>query len=266
MSFRPKLLPSLLTLIGLGLLLWLGTWQLGRYHEKLAAEALQASRALDAPEHISSFEGRDLAALNYKSIVLTGTLDHSRTLLFKHRHHQKRPGMWVATPLVLEGTREAILVNQGWLPFAQAEELASTLKQAPAERARYKGVLSVLPQNIADTKNRALLASHQDLLTRSISSWDTYDIEAIQRALPYTTPARPAVLVLESSHSGDPFPIASTDALTRPYMTSERHMSYAVFWYSLAGVLVLLWAAGSSGLVGSYRYRTPQAAAEQDAH
>lgn len=251
--FQPRLWPTLGTLVGLAILLSLGTWQYNRYREKLDIEAVRDARTQMPQAVVSRLIAEDLDELGYRRVQLRGRLDTARTILFKHRQYEGRPGFWLATPLRLEGGG-AILVNRGWLPFGEARELAEELRGEP-ELATFNGLLYVLPRNIADTRTRAALARGDISLDGQITEWSTYDVEAISEALPYEVVHPHAVLVLDASHRGDPFPLSSMDYVTSPYMTSERHQGYSIFWYTTAGALVLLYIAASLGLVGSYRRR-----------
>ena len=255
LSFKPKLLPTLATLLGLALLLALGTWQLGRYHEKLEREAEIAARE-DLPAlALKALPSGDTALeeLNYRSVTLRGELDMRYAVLFKHRQLDGRPGYWLAAPLVT-ADRRAIWTNLGWLPFKEARSLAEAVSnRAPSPSETYQGLLYLLPQNIEDTITRARLERGELELKDTLSEWHTYDIEALLESTPYEMGSKPAVLVLDSSHSGEPYPIATTESLTKPYMTSERHQGYFLFWYSTAGALLLLYLGASFGLIGSFQ-------------
>ena len=255
-TFRPRLWPTLGTLAALALLLSLGTWQYRRYEEKLALEITRSQRLDVPPVTLQTLEGRDLEELNYRNVTVRGRLDPSRTILFKHRQLQKRPGFWLASPLRLE-SGGVLLVNRGWVPFDRGAELAEQLPGS-AEPADYTGLLHLLPRNIPDTKTRQALARGQLDLTSGPSQWDTYDVEGIYEALPQEPVHERAVLVLGPSHSGDPFPVASAEHVTQPYMTAERHKGYFIFWFTTAGALVMLYLAASFGLVGSWRVRASE--------
>jgi len=239
--------------VGLAILISLGTWQFNRYQEKLESEARRDARAEEAPLELKTLAGSKLEELDYRTLTLTGTLDTSHTVLFKHRQYQKRPGFWLASPLVFEdGT--AVMVNRGWVPFKDGPKLAKELSQEP-QSGKFTGLFYILPQNIADARTRQALSSGKLSIKGELTQWNSYDVAGVQEAMPHKLPDVPAILILDESHNGSPFPLSSIETLTKPYMTSERHMGYSAFWYTTGGVLLLLWLAGSSGLVGSYRKR-----------
>ena len=257
LAFRPKLIPTLATLLGLVILLALGSWQLGRYYEKLDIEAQLAEKTALPPAALEHLElsPANLEKLSYRTISIQGTLDLDYAVLFKHRQYQHRPGYWIAAPLVLEDGQHAIWTNLGWLPFDQGPELAAELQKKPTPGPiTYTGLLYKLPQNITDTRSRQKFADASSI-KGALSQWHSYDIEALLTRTPYEMGETPAVLVLDASHNGDPFPLASNDTITQPYMTAERHQGYFLFWYSTAGALLLLYLGASFGLIGSFGKR-----------
>lgn len=258
-TFRPRLVPTLATLIGLCILLSLGTWQYKRFDEKVEREAEIARQTKLPPIAMKTLPsaGDALNELNYRTITLTGTLDMSYAVLFKHRQYDHHPGYWLAAPLVFEGER-AVWVNLGWLPFDKGAALAKTLSESPQHSTEYTGLFYILPQNIADSRTRAALQRKDIKTIEGVQTqWHTYDIEHLITLTPYAMGDTPVVFVLDASHSGDPFPMASNDALTQPYMTAERHKGYFLFWYSTAGALLLLYLGASFGIIGSFGRRPP---------
>lgn len=251
MKFKLRVIPTILTLIGLTILLGLGTWQLGRYNEKIALEATRDVQLSKPPVKLDKLPA-SIAELNFRKVELTGTFDPSRTVLFKHRQYEKRPGFWLATPLVLtDGS--TLLTNRGWVPFDKGTEIAKSL--TANSTVTLSGVIHVLPRNIPDEITRGKFARGELSLEDSFVQWHTYDVEAIASRLPGERVIEGAVLVLDETHTGSPFPIASTAYMTKPYMTAERHQGYFMFWYSTAGALLMLYLAAGFGLVGSYRSR-----------
>lgn len=251
MKFQLRVIPTILTLIGLAILLGLGTWQLGRYNEKIALEATRDTQLSKPAVKLDKLPA-SIADLNFRKVELTGTFDPSHTVLFKHRQYEKRPGFWLATPLVLtDGS--TILTNRGWVPFDKGPEIAKSLTtRAPVTLT---GVIHVLPRNIPDEITRGKFERGETTLTDNVVQWHTYDVEAIASHLPGDEVIDGAVFVLDEAHTGSPFPIASTAYMTKPYMTAERHQGYFMFWYSTAGALLMLYLAAGFGLVGSYRSR-----------
>lgn len=264
-TFRPRLIPTLATLIGLVLLIGLGTWQYQRHSEKLTQEAAIAAQSTLPPLLVETLPNTaaEFEALSYRTITLTGTLDMSHAVLFKHRQYDHHPGFWLAAPLVTKD-RRAVWANLGWLPFDQGAALAKEMAAQPPVEATYSGLFYVLPQNIADSRSRAAIARGDfPAIKGTQTQWHTYDIEALLTLTPYEMGTTPAVLVLDESHSGTPFPMASTQTITQPYMTADRHKGYFLFWYITAGALFMLYLGASFGVIGSFARRRPSPTLEK---
>lgn len=266
LAFRPKLIPTLATILGLAILISLGSWQLGRYDEKLDIEEQLAQKTALPALALEQLDlsPANLEALSYRTISVRGTLDLEHAVLFKHRQYQHRPGYWLAAPLVLEppssqpddARSQAIWTNLGWLPFEDGPEIASQLQRRTSVPATYTGLLYKLPQNIADARGRQQFADAA-AIQGALSQWHSYDIEALLTRTPHEMGTTPAVLVLDESHRGDPFPIPGHETITKPYMTAERHQGYFLFWYSTAGALLLLYLGASFGVIGSFGKQRP---------
>lgn len=251
-TLQLRLWPTLGAILGLSILVSLGTWQLNRYQYKLSLEQLQHHSAKLPALTLTNLEQLSPKTHNYRQVTVRGTFLNSYTVLFKHRQHDGHPGYWIATPLVLEGTQQALLVNRGWLPRERVA-LANEIAQAKATPETLTGLLHIPDRIIADSRTRAQLKAGQPLIQDAPRQWSSYDLSAIQEHLPAKGPKQPTILVLDAQHSGDPFPIASSEHLTKPYMTAERHLSYLIFWYSMAVVLLAFYGAYTLGFLKSVK-------------
>lgn len=251
-TLQLRLWPTLGAAIGLTILLSLGTWQLKRYQYKLTQEQLQASSAKLPALTLTDLNQITPQTHNYRQVTVRGTFLNRDTVLFKHRQYDGHPGYWLASPLILEGTQQALLVNRGWVPRERAS-LAQEIAKTQAQPQTLTGLLHLPDQIIADARQRAQLDAGQPLAQDPPRQWSSYDLSAIQAKLDAAGPKQPTILVLDAKHSGDPFPIASHEHLTKPYMTSERHMSYCVFWYAMAAVLLAFYGAYTLGFLRSVK-------------
>lgn len=216
----------------------------------------QKSRKAQTITALGELKNRDFA---FRKVKVTGTFDNARSVLFRHRQYQKKPGYWVGTPLVLQGGKEALLVNRGWVPKQLGRDYLKKLSTTPATSSTYEGMLHIPQRIIADRRTRLQIKNKQTTLKDGRLELATYDLELMQQHVPQRTPKIPMILVLDAKHSGDPMPIASLSYITKPYMTSDRHMSYFVFWYTMAAVLLGLYLGYTFGFVSSPRPK-PQSA------
>lgn len=102
---------------------FLGNWQMERLAEKealvSAVDARLGSDPIPVPPS-ADWPSRDLAALNFQPVTLTGSFRYTQTLtvftsLANPRGRFSGPGYWVMTPFVLEGGG-TVFVNRGFVP------------------------------------------------------------------------------------------------------------------------------------------------------
>jgi len=248
-GFSMGWIPTLASLAGLTLLLALGAWQTNEYFDKKRRETLQNHRVDEKPISLRSLE--ELGdELNYRRVRVDGRIQSETQIIIKHRHHSGDPGSWLVQPLQLPEDDGRLLVNRGWIPFQRAKRDLGRYASPPAD-SQLVGLLYRLPDNVADDAKRRQLAGGTEGLAGRRTDWDTFDASAIYGALDGSTPDDPWVLVLAPRHTGDPYPVASYEHVTEPYMTSTRHLGYAVFWYTVALALAGIYLAAGFGALRS---------------
>ena len=268
MKFRIRFGSTFFTLLGLALLIFLGTWQAQRYISKKAfEEARDAQIDLPILEHPSGSEIAN-GAVDFRRIRISGHWDRERGFLIKHRVYRGKPGFWVVSPLFISTQEDpeplALLVNRGWVPFTEGEERAETLLLAlPEGEVTLTGLIHVLEYVVPDRSLREALDS--EAFTTGILAMDSYDTEAMNQALAAPGFERPLVLTIgESSTPTDTYPVASFDHITEPYLTSETHFGYALTWYVLALALIAIWVANGLGLLHAAAYSSPSGPIDRD--
>jgi surfeit locus 1 family protein len=104
------------TVLAVASTLALGRWQLSRAAQK---EALQAS--IDAQATLSPLDGPALilragqAAELQRRVTLRGHWLAAHTVFLDNRQMNSKPGLYVVTPLQLEGSPAVVLVQRGWV-------------------------------------------------------------------------------------------------------------------------------------------------------
>lgn len=225
--FRFRLGPTLTTLVGVLVLVGLGTWQLQRlaWKENLirVAEAGLAAPAIDLPA------GADLAGLEFRHVTARGMYLHDAAVGFGLAAVGGLPGGRLLTPMRLEDGR-VILVDRGWLP----EPLLPP--RTPAEMqpagpvsingvARWRGGLApgwMAPANEPDKRR-----------------WFTWDIPAMEQTLGLALV--PLTIVLERPDGSADLPKTEAVTIDLP----NNHFGYALTWYGLAVALAAIYVLSS---------------------
>ncbi len=103
------------------LTLSLGRWQLSRAGQKEALQAAMQTQAKRQPVKNAELAGLDGAKpaqagqYVHRPVRLIGTWVVGKTIFLDNRQMNAKPGFYVLTPLLIDGTRTAVLVQRGWV-------------------------------------------------------------------------------------------------------------------------------------------------------
>ncbi|MDP1863096.1 MAG: SURF1 family protein [Thiobacillus sp.] len=220
--FAPTLWPTLAALFFFVLTLWLGNWQSERADTKRALQA-RFDAALEAAVIQAGGTLLDRDRVLYRRVEVEGTLDDAQTILLDNRVYNGVAGYHVLTPLRIQGSQLAILVNRGWVATGRSRD---RLPQTPAPQ----GVIKLVGV-ATDPHSRYVELAHG---TSQGRVWQNLDFERF--AANYGTSLQP-VLLLQSNQTED----GLVRDWPRPDTGVGMHVSYAFQWYSLATTLTVLW-------------------------
>jgi surfeit locus 1 family protein len=89
----------------------LGFWQIDRLHQRRARNAEAVANMAQPPLNLPA-GSPDLA--RFRRVRATGAFDFSREFVVGGRTRKGAPGVYIATPLILDGTHSLLLVLRGW--------------------------------------------------------------------------------------------------------------------------------------------------------
>lgn len=221
---RPRFAPSFagtaLAVLGVGLCVALGAWQLDRAAQQRAlAGAFESGGG--APV---SWDGAAPTVARYQRVRLAGAYDSARQFLLDNMSHAGVAGVQVLTPLRLAGGR-LVLVNRGFVPLA-------------GDRTR-------LPDVAVGTHPREV-TGRVDVLPRPAIELATAPGAAWPRLVSFPTAAELGAL-LDVELPGQVVLLDATepDGYVRdwraPGMPPDRHLGYAVQWFALAAAVLVTW-------------------------
>lgn len=212
----------------------LGFWQLDRWSQrKTQNHLLEERRKLPALDLVSVADSVPWDSLHFRRAEASGVYDFQREVVVVGRSVQGRPGVYLATPLLLSDGR-AVLVERGWVYSADARTVNPELfREAPS--ARVSGLL------LRPGASRGF-----DLKE---SSWPIFtasdDPLVLGRAYPY----RLLGVVLRRG-AGAEGASPQLQPVPLPQLGSGPHLSYAVQWFSF-GLIALV---GSLALYVRWSY------------
>ena len=220
---RVSLWPLLATIVGIGITVALGTWQLNRAQEKRELKARLDARSAQPPVRVPAAEVA-VGEVELRRVEARGVFEPRHTIYLDNRIHHGVPGYQVVTPLRIEGSERYVLVNRGWIA-------------AGANRARAPDVPT--PAGLVTVTGTAIVPGKRILeLSESVIDgpvWQNLTIERYRGARPLAI--QPFVILLET---------ALEDGLTRewpaPDVGIDKHYGYAFQWFALAATLLIFYA------------------------
>ena len=204
----------------------LGQWQLRRAAQK---EAVQA--AIDGKNSLSPLDSRSLFAIKnvanevYRQAVLQGVWQAAHTVYLDNRPMSGRSGFWVATPLLLEGTGQVILVQRGWAPRNFSDRALLPPVDTPSGMVTVRGRIAPPPSKLYEFKGTDAGPIRQNLNLTSFRA---------ETGLPLLE----QVSLLQTG--------APSEGLSRewaaPNLGVDKHYGYAFQWFGLCGLVLVLFA------------------------
>lgn len=229
--FTRRWLPAtLLVLVGMGIMIRLGFWQLDRLEQRRALNAqltaALASEPLTLPADVLP---QATAQLENRLVSVSGVYDLDHQLLHILQNYQGRSGVNLLTPLLIEGEETAVLIDRGWIP--EAETNAAGIAQYDVTgSAVVDGYIA-----LSETSIRQI----EQLPQRETGEWFRIDLDAIETTLPYDL--LPFYIVQSPPTEVDtelPY------SLPRQVDLSEGpHLSYAIQWFIFSIMWVVIYIA-----------------------
>lgn len=212
-----------------GVCVRLGFWQLDRLEQRKARNAaLEAARRLPALVYDSATAAaieRDPARFLNRRLRAAGAYDASGEVVLRARAHAGAPGVHLVTPLVVPGVSEALLVNRGWAPSADAATIEARRFAEPGPRV-VTGILQAIPRH---TRNGGEPAGPAGART-----YFRLDVDVLR------TQPRPIVpLYLQQLAGPDSSVPGRPVRVPLPPPGNGPHLSYAFQWFSFATIGVV---------------------------
>ena len=236
--FAPRPLTTLITLVVLAGLVYLGRWQLQRAADKQVLFD-EFSRGADATRTIDSATP---PVPRYQHIEAHGHYDGSRQILIDNMTNADgRAGYFVITPFLLSDGAW-LLVNRGWVPVGVSRAVLPDVAVPPVERT-LRGRADHLPVAGIQMGQPAQLSGPFPAVANFPSAAE------IARLLNESTWSRAAEAVLLDADQ----PEGYVRQWQAPGFPPMRHIAYAVQWFGLALALIIIY------IVTNVRRATPTA-------
>lgn len=226
---------TLLVIIGIGVTIRLGFWQLDRNTQRQSEighiEAMQALPVLDLNQHPIP---DDLPNMEYRQVTVSGVYDFDHQVVLRNQVRSRMtgtdPGVALLTPLLLENG-QAVLVERGWIPLDDsAPESWRQFDQLGTVK-----VIGVLRQSL--DKGEMGSAVRDPTLSPGESHldyWNFINLSRLQDQIPYPLLD---VYILQAPGT-DPETLPHS-LLEQPDMDPGDHLGFAAQWFFYAGLLFI---------------------------
>lgn len=218
--FRPGWLPTLVVIMLLPLMIWLGFWQLERAEEKRGLIAVSDTRRLMPPLPLQALEQQ--SALAYSRVSVHGTFDAAHSVLLDSRTRGGVAGVELLQPLYDQASGLWVLVNRGWIAWPD--------RRIPPQ--------FTTPERPLSLTGWVYLPPGEGFLLRQTesSAWpklvNAVDVPALWKQLgrggaPFQVRLDPG----SATYQAD-WPVVAMDP--------QKHVGYAVQWFAMALALLVL--------------------------
>ncbi len=232
-EFKPSLIPMLATILVLPILIALGFWQLDRAEQKrvilsAVTEKMNSETLIKLPSEAN------IESAKYQHIRLHGKFDIEHLIYIDNKVMFGKVGYFVLSPFLVTGSSKQVLVNLGWLAMG---------------RSRQELPIVTLPTNDIVISGRIKTNVDQVFAL----SEQSYDEVAWPLVVQWVSPQQlssllnrhiqPLVILQDKVNNNETLAMYEKQ-FKRDWKfissSPDTHTSYAMQWFSLAFVLVLI--------------------------
>lgn len=209
----------------IALTVWLGRWQMHRAEEKEERQALLERRTAEAPLRLTG-PVPSAEPLVFRRVHAEGEWIADRQIYIDNQVHEERAGFTVITPLRLQGSQAAVLVNRGWVARGPEYPRAPRVP-VPAGRGSVDGIASTPPARFIELSSETVTGD----------VWQNLSIDRYRRATGLDV--LPIVVLADHPSPG----LSRSDDRPDAGMGfgAEKHREYELTWFSLAATTLVLW-------------------------
>lgn len=228
---RFELIPTLITLVGVGMMFALGVWQLQRLEWKQNIISQVEEGMQEAPiTHL--FTDKDMqTAMEFRRVKLAGMFSYNEAHITP-RYFRGKLGYGVLTPFLFGSAGNFsestyILVDRGWIPAEEKSKFEALAKQAAA----HEGV--VIEGILRRPLGKGWFTPNND---PEKNLWFWMDMPALEKAL--GAKLQPMIVQMVGEQKRDVYPIPSDGKIK----LRNDHLGYAITWFliAIAGVAIFL--------------------------
>lgn len=227
---------TIAALVMLAATLSLGRWQLSRAAQK---EALQADIALQQGR--PPLDQQDFLALAqpgevlHRPVHLRGLWLPAQTIYLDNRQMRGVPGFYVLTPFAIDGSRQTVMVQRGWIQRNFEDRTRLQPVETPAGLVDLEARIEPPPSHLLELAKAPPPSTDAQAGVGSSPIRQNLDLEDFRAAT--GLPLRTDVSLQQGG--------GASEGLQRdwpaPALGIEKHYGYAFQWFGLAALVTILY-------------------------
>lgn len=224
--FKPSWLHITLLVLFFPTFIALGVWQLHRAEFKQQILSEYKARLQQPPLNLNDKIVLG-PQLRYALVKLQGYFDNHHTILLDNQFQNHKTGYYVLSPFILLPSHQVVLVNRGWVEAINREQIPAI--------PPIIGNKNVLGRIYWPDKPGFVLNNTPEALKNGLLRVQKVDFPQLNGILRYNF--LPFVVLLDPNA---PFGFAREWDPVRMPMPPAMHRGYAVQWFAMAGVLLIV--------------------------
>lgn len=210
-----------------------GFWQLDRLEQKRTRNE-NITAALNQPPILLDGRPIDADALHFRQVQVAGVFDNEAGIIIRNQRFDNASGFHLVTPLLIEGSDKAVLVNRGWIRRGNVD-------LPPEERRIYDVTGPQILEGIAyrsQTRPNRYAPLDRPLQAGQtrLDAWFRIDIARVQEQVPYELMP---IFIEQTPPTGMPVVENMPRQQGSIQLDEGPHLGYAIQWFSFSGLLAL---------------------------
>ncbi len=222
--FAPRWKLTLIAVLTLFILVYLGFWQIGRAQQKQNIFKILHERTNAATIDLQQIPEPSLENNRFTPVQVEGLYLNNYTILLDNQMLDHKPGYRVITPMHIPKSMNWLLVDRGWIPLEKDRRQLPKIELIFGMKT-IKGIINTIGSGI-------LLEKEPEAALKWPIVLQKLDYDLIAKQLHH--PIYPFVLQLNEKQPG------SYAQVPIDYGVSyEKHLGYALQWFLFAFILIM---------------------------
>jgi surfeit locus 1 family protein len=227
---RRFIVATLIVIILMIVMVRLGFWQLDRLQQRRVLNMDVKAQLSAQPLNLNQTIPPDSNLLNmaYRSVIVKGRMAADQAIILRTQIWQGQLGYRIFTPLLINDSQQAVLVDQGWIPYSEQHNFQKYATSGEIElhgmieRVLSKPAFLTIPDPTVTPGESRLIA------------WNNINMDRLAEQSGFHFLPVYVVQQPDPGNSNLPF-----RALPVPDLSEGPHMSYAIQWFSFTAILAI---------------------------